>query len=236
MIKIDQDGPYHVVERQDFVARFLIGDDDPNATENADVHVTLADGTKRYITFLTLAEIGRILARWKHSGEVGNGSYFWCSDLVIVPQQGIPAMTTAIEELVHSQDIVSACQLISSGDDDQDFLTDAELDQIEDRAQRATPGPWTPKLETREGIGGASYIELDPGADNDAELYLTYSPVDRISPNAAMDADLDFIAHARTDVPRLAAEVRRLRTTPSKPTRSGTGSPQETRHSDSSNT
>jgi hypothetical protein len=69
-------------------------------------------------------------------------------------------------------------------------------------------------LETREGTGGASCIDLSPDTDTDTELYPTYSPIDRISPNAAMDTDIDFIAHARTDVPRLVTEVRRLRTTP----------------------
>src|SRR2546421_171602 len=65
----------------------------------------------------------------------------------------------------------------------KDFLTDSELDQIEDRAQQATPGPWAPRLETRGGTGGGSFIDLSPGTDNNAELYLTYSPVDRIGPS-----------------------------------------------------
>ncbi|WP_326836019.1 hypothetical protein VSH64_14040 [Amycolatopsis rhabdoformis] len=182
MIKIDTDGPYHVVEHQDFVARFLIGRDDPHTTEDADVHVLLANGTRRYLTFFTLEAIGRVLARWKLSGEAGNGSYFWTSDLVIVARPGIPAMTAAIEELVRSQDIVSACQLIPGDDDDEDFLSDGQVDQIEDRAQRT-------------------------------------------------DTDLDFIAQARADVLRLAAEVRRLRATPVKPTVTGTAP--ATRHPDS---
>src|SRR3954454_6395047 len=58
----------------------------------------------------------------EHTGEASNGSYFWSSDLVIVPRPGIPAMTTAIEELARSQPI-------PSGDHDPDFLTDAELSE-----------------------------------------------------------------------------------------------------------
>ena len=75
----------------------------------------------------------------------------------------------------------------------------------------ATPGPWEPRLETRWGTGGGSCIDLNPDGDQDAELYFTYSPVERRSPNPQLDADLDFVAHARTDVPRLVAEIRRLR-------------------------
>lgn len=90
-------------------------------------------------------------------------------------------------------------------------ITDDELDEIERRARLASPGPWEAWLETRSGTGGGSCIDLNPGGAEDAELYFTYSPVDRISPDPQLDADLDFVAHARTDVPRLLAEIRRLR-------------------------
>src|SRR5262245_31761077 len=52
---------------------------------------------------------------------------------------------------------------------------------------------------------------LNPDGDEDVELYFTYAPVARLSPDPALDADLDFVAHARSDVPRLVAEIRRLR-------------------------
>ncbi|HEY9471822.1 MAG TPA: hypothetical protein VIQ76_19615 [Propionibacteriaceae bacterium] len=90
-------------------------------------------------------------------------------------------------------------------------MTDDELDEIERRVTLATPGPWEANLETRSGIGGASFIDLNPGGDQDAELYFTYAPVVRVSPDRRLDADLDFVAHARNDVPRLVAEIRRLR-------------------------
>ncbi|GIH17079.1 hypothetical protein [Rugosimonospora africana] len=90
-------------------------------------------------------------------------------------------------------------------------MTDDELDEIERRAMLATPGPWEARLETRWGTGGASCIDLNPGGDEDAELYFIYDPIPRVSPNADLDADLDFVAHARTDVPHLVAEIRRLR-------------------------
>ncbi|GAA0809606.1 hypothetical protein [Spirilliplanes yamanashiensis] len=41
-------------------------------------------------------------------GEVANGSYFWASGQLIVPEPGIPAMTAAIRELVRSGDITQA--------------------------------------------------------------------------------------------------------------------------------
>jgi hypothetical protein len=47
------------------------------------------------------------LARWKETGEVANGSYFWVVDQLIVPEPGVAAMTAAIRELVRSGDIIS---------------------------------------------------------------------------------------------------------------------------------
>jgi hypothetical protein len=90
-------------------------------------------------------------------------------------------------------------------------MADDELDEIEERAALATPGPWEARLETRWGTGGASCIDLNPRGDEDAELYFAYAPLERVSPDPRLDADLDFVAHARTDVPRLVAEIRRLR-------------------------
>lgn len=50
---------------------------------------------------------GRLLARWKETGEVANGSYFRVVDQPIVPQAGVSKMTVAIRELVRSGDITS---------------------------------------------------------------------------------------------------------------------------------
>ncbi|MFB7290295.1 GNAT family N-acetyltransferase [Actinacidiphila glaucinigra] len=92
--------------------------------------------------------------------------------------------------------------------------TEAELVGIEERAASASPGPWTPLLETRAGIDGASFLQVGAagGAGNE-ELHLTRVTAGRevAGPDEQLDADLDFIASARQDVPRLLAEVRRLR-------------------------
>ncbi|MET9877100.1 GNAT family N-acetyltransferase [Actinacidiphila glaucinigra] len=92
--------------------------------------------------------------------------------------------------------------------------TEAELDVIEERAASASPGPWTPLLETRAGIGGASFLQVGAaGGAGDEEFHLSRVTAGRevAGPDEQLDADLDFIASARQDVPRLLAEVRRLR-------------------------
>ncbi|WP_345695955.1 hypothetical protein [Kitasatospora terrestris] len=95
-----------------------------------------------------------------------------------------------------------------------EIMTDEQLDEIEERAARATPGPWVPVLETRGATGGGSCLLVDPvGTGVDDEIYWTRFIGQREvrSPDAQLDADLDFVAGAREDVPRLLAEVRRLR-------------------------
>lgn len=44
-----QDGPYFVVKRPDFVARFLLGRHRPETAPDADARVQLRDGSIRYV-------------------------------------------------------------------------------------------------------------------------------------------------------------------------------------------
>ena len=68
-------------------------------------------------------------------------------------------------------------------------MNDADLKIIMERCAKATGGPWRSFIEGRDFTGGSSFIRT--GAD-DMEL---------AGPPA--DADQDFIAAARQDVPRL---------------------------------
>jgi hypothetical protein len=85
-------------------------------------------------------------------------------------------------------------------------MTEDELQPIEARANAATPGPWTTGAgKIREG----ETRELVIATNDDVIVALAYggvgNPVDRTT------QDRTFIASARTDVPALVAEVRRLR-------------------------
>ncbi|MFE6054845.1 hypothetical protein ACFQ6N_29170 [Kitasatospora sp. NPDC056446] len=93
-------------------------------------------------------------------------------------------------------------------------LTEADLDAMERRISGATPGPWVPLLETRSATGGGSFIQVAPdAAEQDDEIYLRRFTGGRevLGPDRQADADLDFVASAREDMPRLVAEVRRLK-------------------------
>jgi hypothetical protein len=80
--------------------------------------------------------------------------------------------------------------------DQQPFVTDDELEKIRKRCEHATRGPWKSYVESREKMSGSDFI-MTQGDD----IYLTGATV----------ADQDFIAQARQDIPKLIAEVERLR-------------------------
>jgi hypothetical protein len=84
--------------------------------------------------------------------------------------------------------------------DEQKALSDVELEEIRQRCDSATPGPWKSFIEGRDHTSGSSFIMTGHGKNrgNDIELY------------GATAADQDFIAHARQDIPRLLDEIARL--------------------------
>jgi hypothetical protein len=97
------DGPWYRVRTEHFEAAFL-----PDATEdlavvdNVDVFVDLNDGTRWSGTVFSLAQVDAIMSRHEVSGENLGGSYFWCSDGLIVREAGIAKMTQVLVGLVES--------------------------------------------------------------------------------------------------------------------------------------
>jgi hypothetical protein len=71
--------------------------------------------------------------------------------------------------------------------------TDEELRVIAARCEAATPGPWRSYIEGRDHYAGDHFIK----AAGECEIYLS----------GATEADQDFIAAARQDVPRLIAAI-----------------------------
>jgi hypothetical protein len=92
-------------------------------------------------------------------------------------------------------------------------LTREELNDIELKAEAATPGPW----EWREGVGGdaGSFIDL---FDETVCSFGYDEPYGGGSGQEPSEPDIAFIVTARAAMPALAAEVRRLRSVLSKVT------------------
>ena len=78
---------------------------------------------------------------------------------------------------------------------------------------QSRPHPWIAQLETRHPIGGESFIRLGDDPDLDQELYvrLYMAPDEIASPDVGLDVVVDFIAETAQTIPRLIAEIRRLR-------------------------
>ncbi len=79
-----------------------------------------------------------------------------------------------------------------------------ELADMRARVNVTTPGPCIAYFEGRDHYGGSSFIQT---ATQDIEI----SAEDYRGGGGHYCADLDFIAHAKQDIPRLLDEVERLR-------------------------
>ncbi|MCO6009734.1 hypothetical protein NE236_32660 [Actinoallomurus purpureus] len=82
---------------------------DPEALEEADGHIHLPDGTHYAPTFMTLRTVSAIMDRWQTSGECLNGEYFWCSDLIIIRNPGLPAIVEVVRHLIATGEVHSIC-------------------------------------------------------------------------------------------------------------------------------
>lgn len=79
---------------------------------------------------------------------------------------------------------------------DNNSFEPIDIDAIRARCGGATRGPWRSYVEGRDHLSGSSLIKT---AGPDIEL------------TGATAADQDFIAHARQDIPKLLAEIVRLK-------------------------
>ena len=89
-------------------------------------------------------------------------------------------------------------------------LSDADLDEIERRAESASPGPWQAFIEDRDHQSGDTIIRMGGDDPLVPDIYV-HDSLPGPTFVRVPDADLDFIAEACQDIPRLLAEVRRLR-------------------------
>ena len=83
------------------------------------------------------------------------------------------------------------------------ILDDDAVAEIEARAQKATPGPWVYFGEPDDNV---FWGEIRSAAEDGSFAHITDTPeLDE------RDNDMEFIAHARQDIPALCATVRALR-------------------------
>lgn len=80
------------------------------------------------------------------------------------------------------------------------LLTDAELAAIAERAEKATPGPWHYNCWWGEGLHNVGFVNGDALAIRSEDL-----------PFIERREDTEFVASARSDIPRLLADLHRYR-------------------------
>ena len=85
-------------------------------------------------------------------------------------------------------------------------MTPERLAEIRARAEAATEGPWEATWEEGDDWWSITGAPQRVGADGPWALCPEVATSDARDP-----ADATFIAHARTDVPDLVAEIERLR-------------------------
>lgn len=88
-------------------------------------------------------------------------------------------------------------------------MTDDELKAIEARANAATPGEWQVGPEIPLAKGREGLMHINAGDYGEVARLLSYLQDAELA--GRWRADAQFIAHAREDIPKLIAEIRRLR-------------------------
>lgn len=87
-------------------------------------------------------------------------------------------------------------------------LSSDVLEHMHARCSRASPGPWLVSLESDGGVGGCNVISVSYD-DDEPDLYLWRGEelTAHAAADLAADADFEFVAAAREDIPRLIAEA-----------------------------
>jgi len=110
------------------------------------------------------------------------------------------------------------------------MIDDDELEEISLRAARATPGPWFGHATDDMDASNALYISTTEGpgitvhdnhrrlsegdrhqVDRSTVVAITLLQRPCLCTPHAFDENTEFIAHARSDVPRLIEEIKRLK-------------------------
>lgn len=82
-------------------------------------------------------------------------------------------------------------------------MDEAKLKEIEDRAAKATEGPWVYFGEPQDNV---FWGQIRSVAEDGSFAHITDTPeLDE------RDNDMEFIAHAREDIPALCKAIRELR-------------------------
>ncbi|MFN7944091.1 MAG: hypothetical protein U0Z53_01845 [Blastocatellia bacterium] len=83
------------------------GELDP-ACDNTEVVVTFADGAKWEATFLTYANVAKLVEDNKGNGSFLSGRYFWTRDMILIDEISRESITEVIERMLETGDFFEA--------------------------------------------------------------------------------------------------------------------------------
>ena len=81
------------------------------------------------------------------------------------------------------------------------MISEEELKIIELRCEKTQTGPWKAYIEGKDHESGCDFIMTGEGNNRGEDIELI----------GATNADYDFIAHAKQDIPNLIKEIRELK-------------------------
>lgn len=88
--------------------------------DNIDVEVSFANGERYIATFFTVVNIQRIMEGYRHTGECLYGTYFWCSDLIIVKDLEMETIENTIRDLIRREMLETIFLLCKEYEDDEE--------------------------------------------------------------------------------------------------------------------
>ncbi len=88
--------------------------------DNCEVYVTLKSGSKYVATVFTVKGIEKVMQTYRETGECAEGSYFWCSDLLILSIINESCIKKAVASLMHDGEFDSVFTVCDTVGDDGD--------------------------------------------------------------------------------------------------------------------
>ena len=79
------------------------GEWDPE-NDNTDVCVTFADGSRWIATFFTYSNIGKLVEKYRRTGECNHGKYFWATDMILVDRVSRDRIEEIIQYLIDHEE------------------------------------------------------------------------------------------------------------------------------------
>lgn len=82
----------------------LEANEDPDSVCNVDGWIDVPGRGSWTGTFLSLAEVARLMEHWRETGENASGAYFVALDGIIVREPGVESILIAAQDLVATGD------------------------------------------------------------------------------------------------------------------------------------